>query len=355
MRPCLKTHTHEDHRTQRRVGLAAVILTILAGTSLPAHAQSTLLVVWTAGGLSAGVDSAGQAARIAVDDLGKVAVVSGPAAGRALAVTSYDASGTRRWQSTVSPVGGTFRGDWVAAAPNRDFVAVGTNVDSHGNPIGITLVRYATDGTLLWRQDLPVYGLGASVGRLLLDAAGNAYLAGVFVGNGFDATVLKYSPTGALLWSRKDVLVANSMALSPDGLDVVVTGGVSGSASWRTAVHDAATGAPRWLVNAPEGTAALDVVMDATRVYVTGQGVTNPGTPSMTYPLSVVAYDRATGARLWRTDSNPGTVGLRIALTPDGGLVVAGRAGSYFGLVDRGHGQQRRSEMAGPTRSSPQW
>ncbi len=39
------------------------------------------------------------------------------------------------------------------------------------------------------------------------------------------------------------------------------------------------TGARRWLVTAAEGTAARDVVVDAARVYVTGQGVTGAGTP----------------------------------------------------------------------------
>ena len=47
--------------------------------------------------------------------------------------------------------------------------------------------------------------------------------------------------------------------------------------------------------------AALDVVIDANQVYVTGLG--NVGISGF---LTVVAYDRATGARLWRTDKKPG-------------------------------------------------
>ena len=68
-------------------------------------------VLWTAGGLSAGNDSAGQAARVAVDAAGNVAIVSGPAFARSLAVTSYTAAGAFRWQGTVSPNSGTFVGD----------------------------------------------------------------------------------------------------------------------------------------------------------------------------------------------------------------------------------------------------
>jgi PKD repeat protein len=87
-------------------------------------------------------------------------------------------------------------------------------------------------------------------------------------------------------------------------------------------------------VTAAEGTAARDVLVDATRVYVTGQGVTDPGTPAMKYFLTVVAYDRATGARLWRTDKKPAdgnsAAGLWMAKAPDGSVVVTGQASRGF-------------------------
>ena len=72
---------------------AAVIFTLAIQlfTASSAGAATTLPVLWTAGGLSAGNDGAGQAARIAVDASGNVAVVSGPAYARSLAVTSYTA------------------------------------------------------------------------------------------------------------------------------------------------------------------------------------------------------------------------------------------------------------------------
>jgi PKD repeat protein len=142
-----------------------------------------------------------------------------------------------------------------------------------------------------------------------------------------------------LVWSQGDAAgggfaIASSLALSPDETDVAVTGGVSGAATWITAVYDAATGARRWQVTAAEGTAAKDVVVDDTRVYVTGQGVTGAGTPALRYFLTVVAYDRATGARRWRTDKTPAdgsyAMGLWMAKAPDGSLVVAGQANRGF-------------------------
>jgi PKD repeat protein len=325
----------EAARAARGLLLVAGIVSLATQlfTASPAVAATTLPVLWTAGGLSAGNDSAGQAARIATDASGNVAVVSGPSGGRDLAVTSYTADGILRWRSTVTPALGTFVGDLVAAAPNGDFVAIGHNQDSHGRPIQSTMVRYDTDGTLLWRVDFSS-GFYPAVARLVIDAAGNEYLAWSAVGSGF--LVQKYSPSGALLWSQQDsstgggYAIASSLALSPDGADVAVSGSISGGATWITAVYNATTGVRRWQVAAAEGTAALDVIVEATRVYVAGQG--NVGT---SWFLAVVAYDRATGARLWRTDANPPTCcayGSRIALAPDGSLVVAGQtsSGGYF-------------------------
>lgn len=57
-------------------------------------------------------------------------------------------------------------------------------------------------------------------------------------------------------------------------------------------------------------------------------------TPALAYWLTVVAYDRQNGARLWRRDTKPAdagsSAGLRTALAPDGSLVVTGQASRGF-------------------------
>jgi hypothetical protein len=234
----------------------------------------------------------------------------------------------------VSPSAGTFRGDWVAAAPNGDFVAVGHTVTSKGNPIAITLVRYASDGTLLWRV-VDLARTFPAVGRLVVDGAGDAYLAFNSVGDGQDIQLHKYNSAGVLLWAKVVATgtlandVATSLALSPDGADVALTGSITGGATWITALYDSNTGTRKWLVTAAEGVGTRDVVVDGARVYVTGQG--NVGIAAF---LTVVAYDRATGTRLWRTDKRPAdatdAAGLRIDLAPDGSLVVTGQASRGF-------------------------
>ena len=91
----------------------------------------------------------------------------------------------------------------MAAAPNGDFVTVGHNVTRHGNPIAITLVRFGSDGTLQWRVDLARHP--PSVGRLLVDSSGNAYLAFNSVGDGQDIQLLKYSPSGYCSGRRSSI------------------------------------------------------------------------------------------------------------------------------------------------------
>ena len=319
------------------IACSGLLALAISGPAVPpVDAQTTVPVLWTAGGLDAGTTGAGQAARMAVDALGNVAVVSGPSGGRDLQVTSYTPDGTLRWRGAVSPSAGTFLGDWVATAPDGEVIAVGHNVNSSGTPIAITMVRFTFEGTLRWRADFSA-SFYPSVGRLVVDAAGNAYVAWSAVGSGM--FVQKYSPSGGVLWTQQELsgggyAVASSLALSPDGADVIATGSVSGGATWITASYGAATGTRTWLVTAAEGTAARDVVVDATRVYVTGQGVTGAGTPALAYWLTVVAYDRQSGARLWRRDMKPAdagsAAGLRMALAPDGSLAVTGQAARGF-------------------------
>lgn len=306
------------HAIALRIGTLLLALLVTLGTAV---AATTPPVLWTAGGADAGNGGAGQASRMAVDAAGNVTVISGPAGGRLLAVTSYTIDGALRWRTTVAPVSGTFVGDWVASTSNGDVVALGHSLDSRGRTFAVTLLRVSSAGTLLWRVDSA--GTVLSFGRLLVDPAGNAYFR-------YNSILYKYAPSGTLLWSVPTSVPDGAGAFSPDGADLVLTGSPSGGAVWTTAAFSTATGARRWLASAAEGTGALDVAVDGGRVYVAGQGVTGAGTPGIAYHMTVVAYDRATGARLWRTDRRPAdaasAAGLRMALASDGSLVVTGQA-----------------------------
>jgi hypothetical protein len=325
----------EQMRFHKRTTALIAAVPILIGTTAVVIAAN-LAVLWTAGGLDAGTTSAGQSARMAVDAMGNVAIVSGPAFNSVdLAVTSYTQDGALRWRGRVTPSIGSFRGDWIAASPEGDFVAVGRNITSTGNPIAITLVRFSSTGTLLWRRDIA--GTGPSVGRLLVDAAGSSYLAFNSVGDGQDIRLQKYDASGNLQWSQVISTgffandVATSAALSPNGAEVVLTGNIVGGATWIVANFNAVTGARRWLVVSPEGLTTRDVVVDGSRVFVTGQS-RRAGTPAPVFHRGRLRS--RDWRRLWRRDLKPAdaadAAGLRIALAPDGGVIATGQANRGF-------------------------
>ena len=152
-----QTHPGQLHRgvdrlrPRRQAYRGRFVLALIATLTLVGLAAGSaggagmLPVLWTAGGLDPGATGVGQAGSLTSDAANNVAVVSGPAAGRELAVSSYTPTGALRWRRTISPTSGTFQADWIVAAPNRDLVAVGHSVTSRGNAIAITLVRYASD------------------------------------------------------------------------------------------------------------------------------------------------------------------------------------------------------------------
>jgi hypothetical protein len=196
------------------------------------------------------------------------------------------------------------------------------------------------------------------------------------------ATVAYDAATGTQLWaSRYDNSddEATSLAVSQSGGTVFVTGqssSLGGNFDYATVAYDAATGAQLWAsrYNGPGGGAdqatSVAVSPGGRAVFVTGKSVGTGGF----FDYATVAYDAATGARLWvRRYDGPGhrkDVASAVAVSPGGGTVfVTGKsAGRASGLdyatvaydaatgarrwVSRyngtGHGAEARSVVAGP-------
>jgi hypothetical protein len=140
------------------------------------------------------------------------------------------------------------------------------------------------------------------------------------------ATVAYDSSTGATLWvADHDGLegIARSIAASPDGSKVFVTGmsvGPQGGWEYATVAYDASTGATLWvkLYNGPgnsdDQAFSIAASPDGSKVFVTGLSVPDYAT---------VAYEASTGAMLWlkRYPGNLGNIGSSVTTSPDGSKV----------------------------------
>ena len=150
------------------------------------------------------------------------------------------------------------------------------------------------------------------------------------------ATIAYNASTGKQLWVRRYNGRANasdaaaSLALSRDGRRLYVTGGSRGrtsKADYATVAYNTATGRQLWVsrynghANGAEAGRSVAVSPDGSRVFVTGasQGMTS------NYDYATVAYNAATGAPLWTKRYNGPANGsdkaAAAAVRPDGGTV----------------------------------
>jgi outer membrane protein assembly factor BamB len=151
-------------------------------------------------------------------------------------------------------------------------------------------------------------------------------------------------PGGTQLWAANyhgnaQVSHAVAAAASPDGATVYVTG-LTDLAHFSTLAYNAATGAARWTVTfygrGYSQPSAMAVSPDGSKLFVTG--FTTPPGACCADQFVTVAYDAATGTRLWvaRTFSiaNVGSLATAVAISPDGSTVfAAGSAGENPVLV----------------------
>jgi hypothetical protein len=164
------------------------------------------------------------------------------------------------------------------------------------------------------------------------------------------ATVAYNAATGAQLWVRlyrlpASICQATAVTTSPSGTTVYVTGYYEGATSaggagYATVAYNAATGAPLWVKRySPKGgsDAAYSVAVSPSgkTVFVTG-GVYGGGSEG-DEDYATVAYNAATGAQVWAKRYNPdgGTdYAHAVAVSPTGKTVyVTGASGRGYATI----------------------
>jgi outer membrane protein assembly factor BamB len=258
----------------------------------------------------------------------------GPGFRMSAAATSHvvTSPGTRLWVSRYDSAGvSRDHARSVAVSPGGGKVFV---TGSSGRAAA-TIAYNAATGAQVWVKRYTGPGdRGASGEAVAVSPVGaRVFVTGVSRGatSGEDyATIAYNAATGVRLWlkhyngpgNRNDN--ATSLAVSPDGKTVFVTGrsrGVATADDYATIAYDAVTGAQLWLArykgpgNASDAANSIAVGPGGSRVFVTGSGGGSYAT---------VAYDARTGQQLWVSRySHAGEVSsaFSVAVGPGGGKV----------------------------------
>jgi len=216
-----------------------------------------------------------------------------------------------------------------------------------------TALPGAAPGAQLWVARYSGAGNGDDEGLSVAVSPGGArvFVTGMSWGgaSGYDLVTVAYSAaSGARLWARRYNGPGNgneyggSVAVSPDGTRVFMTGPSPGAGSgqdYATVAYSAATGAQLWVqryngpANRDDYGGSVAVSPDSTRVYVTGssQGATSG------QDYATVAYNAATGARLWvkryNGPANRADAAGSVAVSPGGTrvYVTGGSQGATSG------------------------
>lgn len=265
------------------------------------------------------------------------------------------ATGDSIWQAAYTGPEKRSSAPFMAVTPDgSQVVLAGSTTTSTGVAEYATVAFAASTGALNWSNILPLTGGSSPTAVAVSPDSSTVFVTGTYTPSAHprvsgSATVAYDASTGQEIWIARmpggtGPLNGNDMAavtVSPDGSTVYTTGQVSheSSSAYLTAAYDAATGAQLWrtVYNGPTGSNAADAVTaspDGNTVYVTGEA--DPfvaGTTTIrASDYATVAYDAATGARLWATirqgASGQHLVAARsVAVSPDNSTVfVSGYA-----------------------------
>lgn len=261
----------------------------------------------------------------------------------AFATEAYSAAtGARLWSARFNP-STSGRGTAVAVNPAGTAVFV---TGSGGFAGGSATVGYnAATGAQLWaaRHSGPSDGFSNPLAIAVSPDGSTVFVTGYTAGAGTPPsaamTIAYNAASGAQLWARSYRVAAegDSISVNPDGSAVYVTGYgpvTSGGPDYITIAYAATTGTRQWVAryngpaNGSDQPSAVAVSMDGREVAVTGssQGAAD----GLDY--ATVAYNAASGARLWARRYNGGAnsvdVAAGLAFSQGGKLFVTGASGS---------------------------
>ncbi len=301
---------------------------------------------------------------MAVSPSGKTVFVTGESDSKAFlaqyATVAYNAAtGAQLWVKRYSGPGSSDIAHSVAVSPNGNTVFVtGTSTSSTTTVTADATVAYnAATGAQLWAKRhsrIPSLNPAYHNSVAVSPTGGTVYVTGITdsagtSGGGYD-TVAYNAATGTQLWAKhySSSGGANSVAVSPNGSTVFVTGPAFRSArgtGYGTVAYNAATGTQLWAkgyVGAPGAVpraVAYSVAVSPSggTVYVTGTSW-KPG-----WNYTTIAYNATTGAQQWiKLYHGPGSgdaLAYAMAVSPTSGTVIVtgeSASGKYATVAYKG-------------------
>jgi hypothetical protein len=226
-----------------------------------------------------------------------------------LLVAKFDASGALQWSRLLNDGGVWSTGfSLVVDAAGNSFVA---GESYSGDFISAVALSFGPTGAVRWSH-YPFFGFDSeesSASDIALDASGNAFVTGYVYKPGFpdytDSFVISRTSAGASRWARSYDSGGSDqgLAVATDPAGNVYVTGTTGTLKYSSA------GAFQWA--APFGGTGHAVVADSSAVYVTGVSAADD--------FRTVRYDAATGAVQWDKTFNSGGSDKAYALALSGG------------------------------------
>lgn len=267
--------------------------------------------------------------------------------------------GTRLWASFYQGSNGSAQATAIAGSPDGSKVFVtGSNGNTRPHEYYGTVAYEASTGARLWTASYRGPAGWSEASAIAVSPGGSeVFVTGTTFDNsdtGYGATVAYNTSTGKQLWVARyrgpaSYGSAVSLAVSPDGSQVFVTGSAASKAGgyvYATVAYAAATGAMLWVARygpkspyASSAPASLEVSPDGSTVFVTGNAITDPGTGAQSW--ATIAYAAATGTQLWvaRYDVRTPQTGFAgaLAVSQDGATVFVTGSGASSGSSQPGY------------------
>ncbi len=270
------------------------------------------------------------------------------ASGQDIATVAYDAStGAQNWVKRYKgPVDGAGTGYSIAASPDGSTVFVAGESTGNGTGQDYAVVAYnASTGTQKWvaRHDGPGNGNDRAISVAVSRDGSNVFVTGGVTGisGNMDYETVAYGASrGALRWVQSHPgpgvpfnpfgPTFGSVAASPDGSKVFLSCsslGTTTGVDYATVAYDASSGAPLWDSryngpgNSDDTALSLAASPDGTKVFVTGTSNGKSGDGD----YATVGYDASTGAQLWvgryNGPANDWDAAQSVVVSPDGSNV----------------------------------